>query len=135
MRAHLFRGRGSSARGGFSLVETSLSVGVLSFGFLALSPLLAVSQKTAQRAHTSRDSAQIAQTLIEEAKQGTLPTGTIYLDAQGNSASSAQAAYSAQSTLLPVTGNAALSRLTLQITPLGAPNRSRTYAVVFTAPQ
>ena len=116
-------------------MEATLSLGILSIGFLMLAPLLAIGQKTAKLAHTDRDTAQIAQTLIEEAKQGTLTSGTIWLDFQGTTARSSQAAYSAQSTVGPVTGNTTLTRLTLQITPLGAPNRARTYAVVFPSPQ
>jgi len=116
-------------------VEATLSLGLLCFAFLTLAPLLAIGQKTARLVHTDRDTAQIAQTLIEEAKQGTLTSGTSYLDFQGNPASSSHAAYSAQSTVGPVTGNTTLNRLTLQVTPLGAPNRVRTYAVVFPSPQ
>jgi uncharacterized protein (TIGR02598 family) len=135
MRPFFFRYRKSNPRDGFSLVEATLSIGVLSLGFLTLIPLLAVGLKTARVAHNNRDSTQIAQLLVEEAKQGTLTTGITYFDFQGNPVTSAVAAYTAQSTLSSVPGNAALSRLTLQIIPVGAPNRARTYAVVFPAAQ
>jgi uncharacterized protein (TIGR02598 family) len=120
-------------------VEATFSIGLLSFGFLALAPLLAMGLKTARLARNNRATAQIAQTLIEEAKQGTLAPGTVYLDIQGtvlNSANSIQmAAYTAQSTSQTVAGSASLTRLTLRIAPLGAPDRARIYAVVFQAPQ
>lgn len=116
-------------------MEATLSLGLLSIGFLTLAPLLAIGQKTARLVHTDRDTAQIAQTLIEEAKQGALTNGTTWLDSQGNPATSSQAAYSAKSTVTSVTGNTTLTRLTLQVIPLGAPNRARTYAVVFPSPQ
>lgn len=116
-------------------MEVTLSLGILSFGFLTLAPLLALGLKTARQAHATQDTAQIAQSLVEEAKQGTLSTGTTYLDFQGNPTTLSQAAYSAQSTLIPVTGNATLTRLTIRITPTGTPDRARTYAAVFSAPQ
>jgi uncharacterized protein (TIGR02598 family) len=122
-------------RGGFSLAEATFSIGLMSFAFLTLAPLLALGLKTARLARDDRATAQIAQTLVEQARQGTLPSGTVYLDIQGDVLNSAQTAvYSAQGTLRPVAGNAFLSRLTLQVTPLGAPDRSRTYAVVYQAP-
>lgn len=121
------------ARGGFSLVETALSLGILSFGFLALISMMALGLKTARQIRDNRTSAQIAQTLVEEARQGTLPSGTLYLDLQGGSCSPAQAAYMAQTTLQPAAPF--LARLTLRVTPLGAPDRARIYAVVYPAPQ
>jgi len=131
MKLSLLRCRRDNTRGGFSLVETTLSLGVLSVGFLTLASLLAVGLNTAKRAHGSRDTTQIAQSLVEEAKQGTLVAGTTYFDFQGNPISSSQAAYLAQSAFQPVTGNATLTRLTLRIMPLGAPDQARNYAVVF----
>jgi hypothetical protein len=71
--------------------------------------------------------------LIQEAQQGTLATGTIYLDEQGETCTAAQAAFAVQQTELPLA--ASLARLTLQITPVGAPDRTRTYAVVLQTPQ
>jgi uncharacterized protein (TIGR02598 family) len=124
-------------RGGFSLVEATFSIGLLSFGFLTLAPLLALGLKTARLARDDRATAQVAQTLIEEAKQGTLASGTVYLDIQGTALNSSQAAvYTAQSTsVTPYQGNASLTQMTLRVTPLGAPDRVRTYAVVYQAPQ
>jgi hypothetical protein len=92
--------------------------------------------KSSRLARNDRATAQIAQTLVEEAKQGTLPTGIVYLDFEGATCTmSAQAAYTAQSTEFPVAGSPALTQLQLQVTPLGAPDRARTYAVVFQAAQ
>jgi uncharacterized protein (TIGR02598 family) len=123
-------------RGGFSLVEATFSIGLLSCGFLTLAPLLALGMKTARLARDDRATAQIAQTLIEDARQGTLAPGTVYLDIQGTALNSAQtAAYTAQSTsVTPYQGSSSLTQMTLQITPLGAPDRVRTYAVVYQTP-
>jgi uncharacterized protein (TIGR02598 family) len=126
----LFRDKKSRTRGGFSLVEATLSLGLLSFGLVTLAPAMALGLNTARLAHINRDAAQIAQSLIEEAKQGTLATGTTYFDFQGNPASSSAAAYTAQSAYSSVSGNTNLTRLTLRITPVGTPARVQTYAVV-----
>jgi uncharacterized protein (TIGR02598 family) len=121
--------------GGFSLVEATFSIGLLSFGLLSLAPLLALGLKTARVARDDRATAQIAQTLMQQAKQGTLPSGTVYLDIQGDPLASSQtAAYTAQSSSQPMAGNTFLTRLTLRVTPLGALDRTRTYAVVYQAP-
>jgi uncharacterized protein (TIGR02598 family) len=121
-------------RGGFSLVEATFSIGLLSFGFLSLVPLLALGLKTARLARDDRATAQIAQTLMQQVEQGTLPSGTVYLDDQGDVLSSAQtAAFAAQSTPQAITGNSLLTRWTLRVTPLGAPDRARTYAFVYQA--
>jgi uncharacterized protein (TIGR02598 family) len=122
-------------RGGFSLAEATFSIGLFSFGFLSLVPLLALGLKTARLARNDRSTAQIAQTLIEEARQGTLASGTVYLDIQGTALKSSQsAAYSEQSTSQTDLERASLTRLTLRVTPLGAPDRTRIYAVVFPTP-
>jgi uncharacterized protein (TIGR02598 family) len=135
MKLFLFHRSKKRDRGGFSLVEATFSIGLLSFGFLTLAPLLALGLKSARGARDDRTTAQIAQTLVEEAKQGTLATGTTYLDIQGTQLGSNQAAaYSAQGTFQAVAGCSSLTRLTLQITPLGAPDRTRIYAVVFQTP-
>jgi uncharacterized protein (TIGR02598 family) len=133
----------SHSRGGFSLVETTLSLGILSFGFLAATTMLSLGLNTARQARDNRTTTEIAQTFIEKAKQGTLATGTLYLNLQGTPCNSTEAAYAVQSTLLPSaaspldkeTGTAFLTRLTLQVTPLGAPDRSQIYAVVYPVPQ
>jgi uncharacterized protein (TIGR02598 family) len=123
----------SEKQGGFSLVEATFSIGLLSFGFLALAPLLAVGIKSARLARDDRATAQIAQTLIEDAKQGSLPASPIYLDDQGNACSFSAATFSAQTTSSSLAPS--LSRLTIQVTPVGAPDRARIYAVVLQTPQ
>ena len=128
-----FRSRKGEGRGGFSLVEATLSLGLMSFGFLTLAPLLAIGLKTTRFVRDDRAGAQIAATLIEEAKQGTLAAGTAYLDLQGNSPTTAPA-FTAQTSFQSVPGSASLQRLTLRIVPLGAPDRARTYVVVFLPP-
>jgi type II secretory pathway pseudopilin PulG len=115
-------------------VEATLSLGLLSFSLLTLAPLMAIGLKTARHAHDNRDTAQIAQSLIEEAKQGALASGTVYLDNQANPTTASQAAYTAQCTLQTVSNNTALDRWTLRIAPTGAPDRARIYAVVVSAP-
>jgi uncharacterized protein (TIGR02598 family) len=141
MKLFYFNHRGNRAKAGFSMVEATLSIGVMSFGFLALVPLLALGAKTARQAHDSRATTQIAQTLIEEARQGTLSSGVICLDGQGNPCSPAQAIYTVQALLQPVAGNpasatgaASSTRLTLRVTPTGAPDHARIYALVLSAP-
>jgi uncharacterized protein (TIGR02598 family) len=126
-------------RGGFSLVEATFSIGLFSLGFLTMAPLLALGLKMARVARDDRATAQIAETLTEEAKQGTLTSGTVYLDIQGTPLTSANsiqtAAYSAQSgSVTPYQGSAALTQMTLRVIPLGAPDRVRTYAVVYQTP-
>ena len=135
MKPFFFQHGRKRQRGGFSLVEATFSIGLFGFGLLTLAPLLALGLKTARLARDDRGTVQIAQTLIEEARQGTLATGTVYLDIQGTPLNSAQtAAYTAQTTSQPVAGNSSLTSLNLQITPVGAPGRTRIYAVVFQTP-
>jgi uncharacterized protein (TIGR02598 family) len=122
-------------RGAFSLVEATFSIGLLSCGFLTLVPLLALGLKSARLARDDRATAQIALTLVEQARQGTPLPGVGYFDIQGETLSSPQlAAYTAQSSSQSITGNTFLNRLTIRVAPLGAPSRVRTYAVVYQAP-
>jgi uncharacterized protein (TIGR02598 family) len=138
MKLFYFNYRQNRSKGGFNMVEATLSLGIMSFGFLALLPLLALGTKTARQARDDRATTQIAQTLIEEAKQGMLSSGTIYLDAQDNTCPRAQAIYTVQTTLQPVTGAgagvASPTRLTLRVAPTGAPDRARIYAVILSTP-
>ena len=117
-----------SARGGFNLVEVCITIGIISLAILVLGPLMGMGLKNSRIARDDRASAQIARTLTEEAKQGTLGTGPIYLDDQGATCSPLRAAFIAQ----PVTqaaGNSA-TQLALRVTPVGAPGHARVYAVV-----
>ena len=121
-------------------MEGVFSIGVMSFGFLALAPLLGLGLTDARGARENRAGAEIAATLIEQAKQGTLAANPVYFDSAGQPCDNAnQAAYAAQETAQPVAaiagGAASLTRLTLRVTPLGRPAAARTYADVFpTAP-
>jgi type II secretory pathway pseudopilin PulG len=132
MKLFRFHRDSCSARGGFSLVEASFTIGVMSFGLLTLAPLLGLGLKTARHARDDRASAQIARTLIQEAKQGTLGAGTLYLDNQGAACNPLGAAFTAQPTTLAM--GVSTSRLTLLVTPIGAPDRARVYAVVLPVP-
>jgi uncharacterized protein (TIGR02598 family) len=130
-------------RRGFSLVEAVFSIGVMSFGFLSLAPLLALGLTSARDARENRATALIATTLIEEARQGTLVPGGLYLDSAGNACgSSTGAAFAAQSTLVGIapgaggltSSSATLTRLTLRVAPLDGPGSARTYVDVFPTP-
>ena len=121
--------RGSrSARGGFNLVEVSFTIGILSLAIVTLGPLMGFGLKTSRGARDDRTSAQIARTLTEEAEQGTLGAGPVYLNDQGGACSPLNAAFIAQ----PVTQAAgtSASQLALRVTPVGAPGHARVYAVV-----
>jgi uncharacterized protein (TIGR02598 family) len=127
--AHAGRRR---ARGGFSLVESTISIGIISCGLLTLVPLLVLGMKSSRDARDDRTTGQIAQTLVEQAKQGTLGTVPLYYDETGANCSAPGAAFTAQTAIQPYA--TALSQVTLKITPIGAPDRARTYAVVFQGP-
>jgi uncharacterized protein (TIGR02598 family) len=135
MKPFRFNPRSSGQRAGFSLVEVSFSIGIFSFGFLTLAPFLALGLKTARLGRDDQATAQIARTLMEEGRQGTLSPGTAYLDIEGNTLPSAQgSAFTAQETFQAVGGNSSLTQLILRVQPIGAPDRERTYAVVYPTP-
>jgi Tfp pilus assembly protein PilV len=117
---------------GFSLVEASLSVGVLGFGVLSLAPMLGVGLTSARVARDSRISAQIAENLSDEARAGTLTTGTTYCDDQGVSCAAAGACYRIQSTQAALAGSC--TRLTIQVTPIAARSRPLDYVAVLPPP-
>jgi type II secretory pathway pseudopilin PulG len=127
---------------GFSLVEAVFSIGVMSFGFLSLAPLLALGLGNAHAARENRATAQIATTLIEQARQGTLVAGNTYLDSAGNPCSGPTgAAFVAQSTLTGIgaganasSSPASLTRLILRVAPIDRPGSARTYADQFPTP-
>jgi type II secretory pathway pseudopilin PulG len=129
-------------RRGFNLVEAALSIGILSFGFLALAPLLGLGLNHARLARENRTTAQIAATLIEEARAGTLGAQPLYLDSAGNACGSAGAAFVATNSLSGVepganggsSTSAPLTRVTLWVVPMG-PGALRTYSDVFPTPQ
>jgi Tfp pilus assembly protein PilV len=117
---------------GFSLVEVSLSLGVLSFGFLSLAPMLGLGLTSARHGRDSRISAQIAETLTDEARQGTATAGIAYYDDTGTACPRAGACYQTQTALGTLAGNC--TRLAIQVTPLATPNRPLDYAVVLPPP-
>ncbi len=130
-----------SSRAGFSLVEAAFSIGLLSFGFLSLIPLLALGLKDSRIARDNHIATEIVQTLTQEAKQNVLTAGTTMFDIEGNPCSnSSQATYRVVATSSPLATDVggslsteALSRWTLRVVPVGAPDRARTYAIVVPA--
>ncbi len=128
--------RGRKRRSGFSLVEGVLSLGIISFGFLALAPLLVLGLGSAHLARENRATAQIAATLMEEARQGTLSSGPLYLDSASQPCVAGQAAYTVLPTeqSMAAEGMGPLTRLKLCITATGRPGAARTYADVFPTP-
>lgn len=115
---------------GFSLVEAAFSISLLSFGFLSLAPLLALGITTSHHARAHRAMAEVAQSLVEQARQGLLVAGTSYLSAAGQACARAGAIYTVQSTLNDFDGT---EKIVLRIIPVGAPAEARTYAVVIPA--
>ena len=91
---------------GFSLVEAALSVGILSFGFLSLVPLIGMGTTAAREARDNRAMSQIAETFIPDARQGTAIGGVSYLDNQENPCARAGACYQVQAALTPNTATA-----------------------------
>jgi type II secretory pathway pseudopilin PulG len=121
--------RGSrSTRGGFNLVEATITLGIMSIAFLTLAPLMGMGLKSSRWARDDRLSAEIARTFVEEAKQGAPPASPAYLDDQGAACAPQNAAFVVQS-VTQAAGNSA-SQLTLRVTPVGAPKRARVYAIV-----
>jgi uncharacterized protein (TIGR02598 family) len=57
------------SRGGFSLVEVTLSIGIISFAFVAIYGLLPVSLETARKAMERTHAAIISQQLITQVQQ------------------------------------------------------------------
>ena len=122
---------------GFSLVEAVLSIGMMSFGFLAMAPLLGLGITSARLPRENRATAQIATTLIEQAKQGTAFT-TPYFDSTSSPSTATQAAYFVQETTTTFApgsvGSGPLSRLCLRIAPVASVGGARTYADVYPTP-
>ena len=125
-----------SCRRGFTLVEAVLAVGIMSFGFLALAPLLAVGVSGARHARENRATAQIAATMIEQAKQGAITSsGTFYFDSGGNPTTTTGVAYRVQESISSCAANSAsggpLNRLVLQVVPVDSAGAVRNYADVY----
>jgi Tfp pilus assembly protein PilV len=131
MKLFRFHRGGSRTRGGFNLVEVSFTLGLLSVGFLTLAPLMGMGLKSSRWARDDRITAQIARTLTEEEKQGTLGAGPVYLDDQGQACNPTSAAYIVQPTVQ--SAGSAASQLVLRVTPACASQRAWDYAVVLPA--
>jgi hypothetical protein len=118
-------------------VEATFSIGIVSCGFLTLIPLLASGMHTARLARNDRITGQIAQTLIEQAKLNVLVPGTQFADNQGEVCSASGAAFTIQATEQTLSSSQSLSptELTITVTPIGAPDHARTYAVVLPVQQ
>jgi hypothetical protein len=95
---------------------------------LSLGPLVGLGLTSARQARDNQLTAQIAQTLTEQAREGTLTSGSGYCDDQGAVCTSTGAYYQTQTTETMLAGNC--TRVTIQITPIGNPNRLQEYAVV-----
>ncbi len=118
---------------GFSLVEASMSIGILSLGFLSLTPLLGLGLASARQSRDGELGAQIARDLAAEAREGTLAADTGYRDGEGNACTSTEARFAAQTTETALAGNC--TRLTIRVTPVNAPTHPSSYAVVLPPPQ
>jgi uncharacterized protein (TIGR02598 family) len=123
-----FRTAPRKSRLGFSLVEASMSIGILSLGFLSLTPLLGLGLTSARQSRDGEVCAQIARNLAVEAREGTLATGSGYCDQEGNACASNAARFATQTTETTLAGNC--MRVTIQVAPVNAPNRVSSYAVV-----
>jgi Tfp pilus assembly protein PilV len=113
---------------GFSLVEAAFSLGVLSFGFLSLTPLVGLGLTSSRQARNGQLTAQIAMNFAEQAREGMLTAGSGYCDNQGAACASTTACYRTQTTETTLAGNC--TRLTIQVMPIGNPTRAQDYAVV-----
>ena|SRR5579871_3043793 len=134
MKAFLPRAHRRWGRGGFSLAESTISLGVISCAIVTLAPILTLGLKTSRTARDDTATPGIVRLLAEEARQGTLSSGTLYADQDGRICpTSAGSAYCVQAAIQTLPGS--ISRLTLRVAPVGDPQRPRLYAVVYpTAP-
>jgi len=123
-----FRTTSRKNRLGFSLVEASVSLGVLSFGFLSLAPLLGLGLTSVRESRDGEMAAQIARDFAAEAREATLTPGSSYCDGEGNACTKADAVFTTQTTETALAGNC--TRLTIRVTPVDAPTHSSSYAVV-----
>jgi uncharacterized protein (TIGR02598 family) len=123
-----FRTASRKSRLGFSLVEGAFSLGILSFGFLSLAPVLGLGLDSARTARDRQVSAQIAETLEEQAREGALTTGSASFDSQAQPCAPAGAPFQVTTTETALPGNC--TRVTIQVAPADSPGRPLDYAVV-----
>jgi len=121
-----------NSRRGFSLVEASISIGIVSLGFVTLVPMLGLSLSTARHSRDTATAAQIAQTIEAGARGGLLATGSGYRDGEGQPCSPAQARFRTQVTATTLAGDC--TRLAIQVTAVDSPDRPSSYAVVLPPP-
>jgi len=119
-------------RRGFSLVETTMALGILSFAVLTLAPLLGLGLTSARQARDHQVAAQIAETLADQAQEGTLAAGTLPFDDQGEACASGSACYRASVSESDLPGNC--TRTTIQVIAVNSPSRPFVYAVVLPKP-
>ncbi|MEI6071372.1 MAG: Verru_Chthon cassette protein B [Verrucomicrobiae bacterium] len=119
-----------SGRGGFSLVEVTLAIGIVAFAFLTILGLIPTGLRTFRGAIDTSVSGQIFQRIVNEAQQTDFDTlvattqTTRYFDDQGNDVASAgNWIYQVNTRILPSTdlpdgtagANANLATITVQI--------------------
>jgi len=114
-------------RGGFSLVEVTLAIGIVAFAFMSILGLIPVGMKTFRSSINTSVSGQIFQRIVNEAQQSdfiTLTNSTNYFDDQGNKvASNGIWIYQVNTQISPSTAlptgdvavNANLATITVQI--------------------
>lgn len=124
----VFRTAPRKNRLGFSLVEASLSIGIMSLGFLSLGPMLGLGLASARQVREGEMAVQIARDLAAEGREATLAPGSGYCDGEGNTCAKNDARFVTQTAETALAGNC--TRLTIRVTPVDAPNRSWSYAVV-----
>jgi uncharacterized protein (TIGR02598 family) len=127
-----FRTSPRKSRLGFSLIESAFSVGILSFGFLSLAPVLGLGLDSARAARDRQLSAQIAETLEDQAREGALPAGSSGFDDQGEPCAQAVAQFQAATSETALPGNC--TRVIIQVTAADSPGRPLDYAVVLPKP-
>ena len=85
-------------------------MGILSFGFLSLAPLLGLGITSAHQARDNRISAQIAESLSDQAREGMLTVGTAYCNNEGTPCAQNGASYMTRTTLDAIAGGCSGSR-------------------------
>jgi len=117
------RGAGRSRLGGFTLVEVTLAIGIISFAFVAMFGMLPVGLNVSRQAMDTTIEAQIVQQMKTQALQTDFsqlselgkPGDELYFDDQGKAVEAAQAVYKAgymkvpDTTVLPGGGAASVT--------------------------